>query len=149
MSSLLVRSLAAKKGCPFCNFEPCHMEKCMFFLAPPGRDFDCIMFENFTNGAASSAYSQRIGLLLGLENRPAIQSPDPSLLAATHDRLEEILESLETAKASPILSDHARAKLEKACDSVASSRREVRLQLDAVSPAVASEKKRGARKTHK
>lgn len=110
--SLFTRLLAAKKGCPFCNFDPCNPEKCMFFIGFNNENFDCILLKTYANSVAAAAYSHFLTFNVPRTHLDFLFQLSPEALKKRLDRIQETLESLDEAIAFPILPEELRKELE-------------------------------------
>ena len=101
--SLFTRLLAAKKGCPFCNFDPCNPEKCMFFIGFNNENFDCILLKTYAKSVSAAAYSHFLTFNVPRTHLDFLFQLSPEALKKRLDRIQETLESLDEAIAFPIL----------------------------------------------
>ncbi|WP_446424058.1 hypothetical protein [Mailhella sp.] len=132
--SLFSRLIAAQKGCPFCNFNPCNMEKCMFFIGVNNENFDCILLKTYGNSAAAAAYSHFSTFAIPHKHMDFLFQLSPEALRKRLDRIQETLESLDEAIAFPILPEALQKELEGAHAKLSDYREQVFSALEVVSP---------------
>lgn len=144
--SLFQRLRDAKKGCPFCNFEPCNTEKCMFFLGFADKDFDCMFLKIFGQTAGAQAFSHYATLDQPRDHLALLMQLSPESLTTRMGRIQETLEDLDATIAFPILPPEVRSRLVDARAPLFDYYKQAASALECVAPRLAKKQTSGTKK---
>jgi len=121
--SLLRDAINAQKGCPFCNFDTCRLNACIFYSITRRSGAVCSILATQANSALTAATSNYLLHKVESIQNTSLGQKDFEELKTQVRKLEEMLLLLEETKEIPNLPQSFQSTIESVREKIVESQK--------------------------